>query len=119
MISIDGQSLTLAQFQDVVFYRVGESAQKTVKAIQTFTTEDREATALKREAAARRASAVFDLDLRVNDRLEAELRHAFDTGRCFLSIYFDTAVDTNRIFSFLDGSFFFFRFKPFIACIIF
>ena len=65
-------------------YRVGETAPKTVKAIQTFSTEDREATALKREAAARRASAVFDLDLRLNDRLEAELRHAFDTGRSWV-----------------------------------
>ncbi|MEE8586073.1 MAG: HDIG domain-containing metalloprotein [Acidobacteriota bacterium] len=65
-------------------YRLGETAPKTVKAIQTFTAEDREATALKREAAARRASAVFDLDLRVNDRLEAELRHAFDTGRSWV-----------------------------------
>ncbi len=65
-------------------YQVGETVAKTVKAIQTFTTEDREATALKREAAARRAPAVFDLDLRVNDRLEAELRHVFDTGRSWI-----------------------------------
>lgn len=65
-------------------YEAGEQAERTVRAIQTFTVEDREATALKREAAARRAAAVFDLDLRVNDRLEAELRHIFASGRAWI-----------------------------------
>ena len=69
------------QFQNIPDHKVGDVVSQTVEAPQDFTVEDPEATAEKREKALAKVPAVFIFDLRVNSRIEAELRRAFATGR--------------------------------------
>jgi len=69
------------QFQSIPDHKVGDVVSQTVEAPQDFTVEDPEATAEKREKALARVPAVFIFDLRVNSRIEAELKRAFATGR--------------------------------------
>jgi len=69
------------QFQSIPDHKVGDVVSQTVEAPQDFTVEDPEATAEKREKALARVPAVFTFDLRVNSRIEAELKRAFATGR--------------------------------------
>jgi len=69
------------QFQNSPDYKPGDVAAQTVEAPQDFTVDDLEATAEKRERALARVPAVFNLDLRINSRIEAELRRAFAIGR--------------------------------------
>lgn len=69
------------EFQSIPDYRVGDIAHKTIKALQEFTVEDEEATNLKRDEALRRVPVVFELDLRINNRLATEIRSAFGNAR--------------------------------------
>ncbi len=72
------------QFQSIPDHKVGDVASQTVEAPQDFTVEDPEATAEKLEKALARVPAVFTFDMRVNSRIEAELKRAFATGRAAL-----------------------------------
>ncbi len=69
------------QFQSIPDHKVGDVVSQTVEAPQDFTVEDPEGTAEKREKALAKVPAVFTFDLRVNSRIEAELKRAFATGR--------------------------------------
>ncbi len=69
------------QFQSIPDHKVGDVVSQTVEAPQDFTVEDPEGTAEKREKALAKVPAVFIFDLRVNSRIEAELKRAFATGR--------------------------------------
>ncbi|HSR69720.1 MAG TPA: HDIG domain-containing protein [Acidobacteriota bacterium] len=69
------------EFQRLPDYQAGDIADRTIKALHDFTVEDTLATAEKRQRAARNVSVVFDLDLRVNERLAEELRNGFQRGR--------------------------------------
>ena len=69
------------QFQSIPDHKVGDVVSQTVEAPQDFTVEDPEGTTEKREKALAKVPAVFTFDLRVNSRIEAELKRAFATGR--------------------------------------
>ncbi len=87
-----GFGLTLAialllpgfQFRAIPDYKVGDIADRTLEAPDDFTFQDTEATERKREDAVKTVPAVFDLDLRRNSRIEAELRSGFAEGRRIL-----------------------------------
>ncbi len=72
------------QFRAIPDYKVGDIADRTLEAPDDFTFQDAEATERKREEAVKTVPAVFDLDLRRNSRIEAELRSGFSEGRRIL-----------------------------------
>ncbi len=69
------------EFQSIPEFQVGDIADRTIKAVHAFTVEDEIATTEKRLEATREVPVVFQLDLRVNSRLESELRSAFGYAR--------------------------------------
>ncbi len=69
------------QFQRIPDYKVGDIAERTIEAPQNFPVEDHEATLQKRRQAVEKVPGVFDLDARVNNRIESEIRRIFATGR--------------------------------------
>jgi len=69
------------EFQSIPEYQIGDIADRTIEAPYDFIVADQEAT-LAREAEMRRTvPAVFDLDLKMNNRITAELRAAFAEAR--------------------------------------
>ncbi len=72
-------------FRSFPDYEVGDIADRTIESPDDFTLEDAEATERKRQEALKSVPAVFDLDLRRNARIEAELRAGFADGRRILS----------------------------------
>ena len=66
-------------------YGIGDIADRDITAPRDFTVEDREATLQKEEETRRIVPAVFDLDLTVNNGVEAELRSAFKDARRLIS----------------------------------
>jgi cyclic-di-AMP phosphodiesterase PgpH len=69
------------QFQRLPQYNIGDIADRTIEAPQDFHVEDQEATLLKKQEALKAVPAVFDVDLRVNNRVEAEIRRTFAASR--------------------------------------
>ena len=69
------------EFESIPDYQIGDIADRKIVAPYDFTAENREATRQKREEARKTAPAVFDLDLRINNRITAELRGAFAEAR--------------------------------------
>ena len=63
------------------FYQLGDIATQNIKAKRDFLVEDREATAKKREEAARQAAVVYDLDESVLQRVQERLGAAFQAMR--------------------------------------
>lgn len=68
-------------FQSIPDYQLGDIADRRIEAPQDFTTVDQEATLQKKEETRKNVPVVFDLDLWVNNRVEAELRVAFTDAR--------------------------------------
>lgn len=75
------------EFQQIPDYRTGDIAGWTIEAPQDFTVEDQEATFQKKQELTRTVPVVFDLDLRVNSRVETEFRRAFAAGREAIAEY--------------------------------
>ncbi len=73
------------RFQSVPDFAVGEIADRTIEAPQSFTVNDTEATSGKRQEALKMVPAVFDLDLRRNSRVELELHNDLEAGRRLLA----------------------------------
>ena len=69
------------QFQSIPDYEVGDIADRSIKASQDFQVEDSVATNAMREDSLKEVPVVFVLDLRINGRLESELRSAFADAR--------------------------------------
>ena len=69
------------QFQDIPDHQVGDIADRTIEAPYDFAVLDEEATHQKKQEILRTVPAVFTVDLRVNSRLESDLRAAFSQGR--------------------------------------
>ncbi len=69
------------QFQSIPDYQVGDIADRTIEASQDFQVEDNVATRAMREESIKKVPVVFVLDLRINRRLESELRSAFADAR--------------------------------------
>ena len=69
------------EFQSIPEYRVGDIADRTIEAPYDFTVADQEATFEREEETRRTVPAVFDLDLKMNNRITAELRGAFAEAR--------------------------------------
>ncbi|MDA2928364.1 HDIG domain-containing protein [Acidobacteria bacterium AH-259-O06] len=68
-------------FQSIPDYQLGDIADRRIEAPQDFTIVDQEATLQKKEETRKNVPVVFDLDLWVNNRVEAELRIAFTDAR--------------------------------------
>ncbi len=77
--------LTPSFIVEAPFYQLGDIASQNIKAKRDFLVEDREATAKKREEAARQAPVVYDQDDSVAQRLIARLDAAFEAMRQDLS----------------------------------
>lgn len=73
------------QFRRIPDYKVGDIADRSIKAPDDFTIQDDAATALKRQESLQSVPAVFNLDLKRNSRVEAELRSGFAEGRRIVS----------------------------------
>ncbi len=69
------------QFQSIPDYEVGDIADRSIEASQDFQVEDSVATNAMREDSLKEVPVVFVLDLRINGRLESELRSAFADAR--------------------------------------
>ncbi len=69
------------QFQNIPDYQLGDIADRTIEASQDFQVEDDVATRAMREESIKEVPVVFVLDLRINGRLESELRSAFAEAR--------------------------------------
>lgn len=69
------------QFQIIPDYKTGDIADRHIEAPYDFTVEDKEATFQRQRETIERVPGVFGLDLRVNARLESELREAFAQAR--------------------------------------
>ena len=68
-------------FQSIPQYRIGDIADRTIEAPYDFTVADQEATFEREEETRRTVPAVFDLDLKLNNRITAEFRGAFAEAR--------------------------------------
>ncbi|MCH8819316.1 MAG: HDIG domain-containing protein [Acidobacteria bacterium] len=68
-------------FQSIPEYQIGDIADRTIEAPYDFTVADQEATLAREEEMRRTVPAVFDLDLKMNNRITAELRGAFAEAR--------------------------------------
>ena len=73
------------EFQNIPEYQVGDIADRQIEALSDFTLVDQVATTSRRLEIQRTVPAVFRLDLRQNQRVEAELRTAFGEARRVLS----------------------------------
>jgi len=73
------------QFQNIPDYKVGDIADQTIEAPQDLEIEDPEATAEKQQRVKASVPAVFELDLRINRRVESEIRSAFGLARQLIS----------------------------------
>ena len=73
--------LTPSFVVEAPFYQLGDIATQNIKAKRDFLVEDREATAKKREEAARQAPVVYDQDETVAQRLIERLEAAFQAMR--------------------------------------
>ena len=69
------------EFQSIPEYRIGDIADRTIEAPYDFTVADQEATFEREDEIRRTVPAVFDLDLKMNNRITAELRGAFAEAR--------------------------------------
>jgi putative nucleotidyltransferase with HDIG domain len=69
------------QFQSIPDYKVGDVADRTIEAPHDSPVEDPDATREKREKILALVPAVFNVDLRVNQRIESELRGDFARAR--------------------------------------
>jgi cyclic-di-AMP phosphodiesterase PgpH len=69
------------QFQRLPQFSIGDIADRTIEAPQDFHVEDQEATLAKKQEALKAVPAVFDVDLRINNRVEAEIRRTFAASR--------------------------------------
>ena len=69
------------QFQTIPDYRLGDVADRTIEAPHDFTVEDRGATLKKQEEVIEKVPGVFNLDLKVNSRIESQLRSSFARAR--------------------------------------
>ena len=73
------------EFQSIPDYQIGDIADRTIEAPRDFTIEDRDATLQRQEEVRSTVPVIFDLDLQVNLRTEAELRGAFTEARRLLT----------------------------------
>ena len=69
------------QFQTIPDFKVGDIADRTLEAPHDFAVEDKEATLENQEKTRKNVPAMFNLDLGVNRRVEAEFRGAFKGAR--------------------------------------
>jgi len=69
------------QFQTIPDYKPGDVADRTIEAPHDSQVEDPDATREKHDKILALVPAVFELDLRVNQRIESELRASFARGR--------------------------------------
>ena len=69
------------EFQSIPEYQIGDIADRTIEAPYDFTVADQEATLEREEETRATVPAVFDLDLKMNNRITAELRGAFAEAR--------------------------------------
>ena len=69
------------EFQSIPEYRIGDIADRTIEAPYDFTVADQEATFEREDETRRTVPAVFDLDLKMNNQITAELRGAFAEAR--------------------------------------
>ena len=69
------------QFQTIPDYRLGDIADRTIEASHDFTVEDYGATLKKQEEVIEKVPGVFNLDLKVNSRIESQLRSSFARAR--------------------------------------
>lgn len=69
------------EFQSIPDYQIGDIADRNIEAPYDFTVADQEATFEKEEETRRTVPAVFDLDLKINNRITAEFRGAFAEAR--------------------------------------
>ena len=69
------------QFQTIPDFKVGDIADRTLEAPHDFAVEDKEATLENQEKTRKNVPAMFNLDLGVNHRVEAEFRGAFKGAR--------------------------------------
>lgn len=68
-------------FHSIPHYNVGDIADRTIESPLDFTVEDVEATIQKHQEIIETVPAVFDLNLRINSRIEFDLRTAFGNAR--------------------------------------
>ena len=73
------------QFQTIPDYNVGDIADQTIEAPHDLEVEDPQATAEQQQRVKATVPAVFELDLRVNRRVESEIRSAFGLARQLIS----------------------------------
>lgn len=73
------------QFQTIPDYNVGDIADRSIEAPYDFTVQDREATFQKEREMIEKVPGVFDLDLKINARIESEVRSSFSRGRQLLA----------------------------------
>ncbi|MBI4446159.1 MAG: HDIG domain-containing protein [Acidobacteria bacterium] len=69
------------QFESLPDYKIGDIADRNIEASYNFTVEDTEATLRKEQETLEAVPGIFNLDLRINSRIEGELRAAFAEGR--------------------------------------
>jgi len=77
-------------------YRLGDVADRNIKAKRDFLIEDEEATLNKLEEAVRQAPLVYDLDESTAAGIQARIRAGFETMRAFLSINNQTVAFPDR-----------------------
>ena len=82
------------EFQSIPEYRIGDIADRTIEAPYDFTVADQEATFEREDEIRRTVPAVFDLDLKMNNRITAELRGAFAEARRLIAE--DRLIPGNR-----------------------
>ncbi|MFQ5739362.1 MAG: HD family phosphohydrolase [Acidobacteriota bacterium] len=78
-------------FQDIPDFQIGDVSDRTIEAPDDFTVSDFEATSEKKQESLTTVPAVFDLDLRVNNRIEMELRSGFGRARELIAKYRERA----------------------------
>lgn len=69
------------QFQTIPDYQIRDIADRTIEAPYDFTVQDREATFQKQQEVIEKVPGVFNLDLKVNSRIESDLRSSFARAR--------------------------------------
>ena len=82
------------EFQSIPEYQIGDIADRTIEAPYDFTVADQEATFEREDEIRRTVPAVFDLDLKMNNRITAELRGAFAEARRLIAE--DRLIPGNR-----------------------
>ena len=69
------------QFQTIPDYEIRDIADRTIESPYDFTVQDREATFQKQQEVIEKVPGVFNLDLKVNSRIESDLRSSFARAR--------------------------------------